>query len=239
MRIAIISDIHGNYDALSSLPADYDELWVLGDLVNYGPQPSEVIDFVRSRAAIIVKGNHDHAVGFREEPVCSAAFRKMAAATQAYTDSVLSDDQRAWLRSLPLTAQFSADGRRFFLCHAVPSDPLFRYCQADSDAWEEECRDINADVLLVGHTHIPFVRTAGRILLANPGSLGQPKSGHARAEYAVWENGEVSLRSFRYPIARVETKIARMPIPGDARRDLIDVLTTGSAAILQRRAGDD
>ena len=64
MRISIISDLHANLEALSALPRDYDELWVLGDLVNYGPNPAEIIDFVRSHASMIIRGNHDHSVEF-------------------------------------------------------------------------------------------------------------------------------------------------------------------------------
>lgn len=60
MKIVIISDIHGNFDALSALPEVYDELWVLGDLVNYGPDPVAAVDFVRSKAAVVVCGNHDY-----------------------------------------------------------------------------------------------------------------------------------------------------------------------------------
>ena len=64
MKLVIISDIHGNYDAWSALPEEYDELWVLGDLVNYGPQPKEVFEEVTQKASLIVRGNHDHAVDF-------------------------------------------------------------------------------------------------------------------------------------------------------------------------------
>lgn len=71
MRIAIVSDIHGNFDALAALPREYDQLWVLGDLVNYGPEPKAVIDFVREHASIVLRGNHDHAVGRHEDPRCS------------------------------------------------------------------------------------------------------------------------------------------------------------------------
>jgi fructose-1,6-bisphosphatase len=63
-KIVILSDIHGNYEALKALPEDYDELWVLGDLVNYGPQPSEVVEFVREKASLVVRGNHDDSVAF-------------------------------------------------------------------------------------------------------------------------------------------------------------------------------
>jgi hypothetical protein len=69
MKIAIISDIHGNFDALSALPESYDELWVLGDLVNYGPEPGAVIDHIKSNAAVIVRGNHDHSTQIFQEGI--------------------------------------------------------------------------------------------------------------------------------------------------------------------------
>src|SRR3972149_7024301 len=99
MKIAIISDIHANYDALGALPQDYDELWVLGDLVNYGPQPSEVVDFIAPRASLIVRGNHDHCIAFGEDPRCAPRFRAMANATRRWTDTVLTAKQKDFLRS--------------------------------------------------------------------------------------------------------------------------------------------
>jgi predicted phosphodiesterase len=81
MRICIISDLHANLEALRALPGGYDELWVLGDLVNYGPDPAAVIDFVRSRASLVIRGNHDHSVGFDADCGCSPRFRAMAEAT--------------------------------------------------------------------------------------------------------------------------------------------------------------
>jgi predicted phosphodiesterase len=90
MKVVIISDIHGNLEGLSSLPEKFDELWVLGDLVNYGPNPAEVIDFVQANASYVIQGNHDHAIGFDEDPRCSAPFRAMARVIQQYTSSVLS-----------------------------------------------------------------------------------------------------------------------------------------------------
>jgi len=67
VKIVIVSDIHANYDAWRALPEDYDELWVLGDLVNYGPQPAEVLSEVMERASFVVQGNHDHAVGYEDD----------------------------------------------------------------------------------------------------------------------------------------------------------------------------
>lgn len=227
MKILVISDIHGNFEALSALPESGDELWVLGDLVNYGPEPSPVIDSLRSRAALIVRGNHDNSVGYHEDPRCSPRFRAMAEATGRYTESVVSPDQEDFLRNLPLQAMVQRGSSRFYLCHAIPSDPLFGYCEADSDRWLKEIQDIPADVVLVGHTHIPTVRTIGDRMIVNPGSLGQPKTGSPEARYAVWENGKVELKSYPYPVETTVGKIETLPIEAALRRELCIILRTG------------
>jgi putative phosphoesterase len=238
MKIVVISDIHGNFDALSALAEieDYDQLWVLGDLVNYGPQPSEVIAFVRKHAKYIVRGNHDNCIGFGEDPRCSPRFREMAESTRKYTNAILSDEERTFLRSLPLHADVQIGNMRCYLCHAVPSDPLFTYCLPESDRWPEECSRVEADVLLVGHTHMPFGCHVGKTLLVNPGSLGQPKSGAPRACYAVLKDWNVSLRSLSYPVEKTAVKIRAMPIPANIQEDLISVLRTSSVAEKQRGA---
>ena len=228
MRILIISDIHGNFDALSSLQEAYDELWVLGDLVNYGPEPGPVIDYVRGKAWLIVQGNHDHSIGFNEDPRCSARFREMAEATRRYTDSVLSFSQKHFLRNLPLNAETRRSGTRFYLCHAIPSYPLFGYCEADSRRWLREVENIDADVVLVGHTHVPAIRSLGSCTIVNPGSLGQPKTANSEACYAVWEDGSVELKSFPYNVQKTTSKIRAMPLPVRLREELCTVLETGN-----------
>jgi len=228
MRILIISDVHGNFDALSSLQETYDELWVLGDLVNYGPDPAAVIDFVKSKAAVIVCGNHDYSIGFSQDPRCSARFREMAEATRRYTDSVLSFSQKHFLRNLPLNAETRRSGTRFYLCHAIPSDPLFGYCEADSRRWLREVENIDADVVLVGHTHVPAIRSLGSCTIVNPGSLGQPKTASSEACYAVWEDGSVELKSFPYNVQKTTSKIRAMPLPVRLREELCTVLETGN-----------
>src|ERR1039458_3538757 len=79
MKLLIVSDIHANLEALQAVLAEsHDELWVLGDLVNYGPNPSEVVDLVRRNASLVVQGNHDYAVGTCCHPQSSSAFREAA-----------------------------------------------------------------------------------------------------------------------------------------------------------------
>src|ERR1035441_290125 len=142
MKVVIISDIHGNLEALTSLPETFpetfDELWVLGDLVNYGPDPGGVVDFIQRNASLVVRGNHDQALGFDEAPRCSGPFREMAEAMKEYSGSVLNPAQKQFLRELPLRVEREIDGVRVTCCHATPSDPLFAYCPRDSPDWQHE-----------------------------------------------------------------------------------------------------
>lgn len=229
MKIAIISDIHGNLEALSALTESYDELWVLGDLVNYGPDPGAVIDFVRSNATVVVRGNHDDAVGFNRDPRCSAVYRAMAKETMDFTLSVLSADQRTYLTGLPLVVNRTVDATKFVLCHAAPSDSLYKYAPANSPEWEREMEGIDTDLLLVGHTHTPFVQTVGGSLVVNPGSLGQPKTGSTKACYAIWDRGVV-LRAIDYELDRTLRKIDMMPVSTEVKEDLKAVLRSGGLA---------
>jgi Calcineurin-like phosphoesterase superfamily domain len=89
MKIVIISDIHGNYDALRALPEEYDELWVLGDLQNYGPEPQEVVTEIMDKATVLVRGNHDGAVVSTEAAPSKSRWRVGAEATKQFTASVL------------------------------------------------------------------------------------------------------------------------------------------------------
>jgi len=227
MKIVIISDLHANLEALAVLPREYDQLWVLGDLVNYGPNPAEVVDFVRSRANHVVRGNHDHAIGCGEDPQCHGRFRELAQATGQFTKEQLTLADREYLRDLPLQLKLQVRQTRFCLCHAVPSDPLFGYAPKKSERWYEECKHIAANILLVGHTHTPFMDNFGDCMVVNPGSLGQPNNRTALACYAVWEDGIMSLCQTVYNVETTIAKVQAMPIPEDVQEDLVTLLRTG------------
>ncbi|MFY9911486.1 MAG: YfcE family phosphodiesterase [Candidatus Sulfotelmatobacter sp.] len=228
MKIAIISDLHGNYEALRSLPTGYDELWILGDLVNYGPEPAAVVDFARTNSKVVVRGNHDNSIGFDVDPRCTVRYQKMADLTRRYTASALDKEQKQFLRLLPLKLELKREDTRFYLCHAKPSDPLYGYCPEESDEWVEELEQVNADVLLVGHTHTPFIRKIGKKIVVNPGSLGQPKTGKPDACYAIWENGDFQLKSFPYAVDKTVERLKALAFPVGVEKDLITVLQTGS-----------
>ena len=147
---------------------------------------------------------------------------------QAYTESVLTDEQKAYLRHLPTTAQRDVDGKRFHLCHATPSDPLFRYGPAEPAFWTQEAAAVNADVLLVGHTHLPFILDLGAQRVVNPGSVGQPKHGRCEACWALWEDGRITLKSQPYNVGATVGRLLGLPIDESIRRQLSDVLRSGS-----------
>lgn len=229
MRLLIVSDIHGNLDALDVLPLDADGVVFLGDAVSYGPCPVECVHWVQRHASVAVRGNHDHAVAFGEDPRCSPAFRDMALATLAWHTSLLSDEEKRYLGALPLTATFQFAGATFFAVHASPRDPLYRYVRGEplEAVLLDELEGVDADVVLLGHTHIPFSRRLSRGLVLNPGSVGQPKHGKPTASYAIWEDGSAVIHQVEYPVEAAVRRLQAAPLPARERQDLIRVLRSG------------
>jgi protein phosphatase len=228
VKIVIVSDIHANYDAWRALPEDYDELWVLGDLVNYGPQPAEVVSEVKERASFVVQGNHDHAVGYEDDSLWTPRYRAIAEATRRFTSSVLSDAQKTYLRNLPLHVAVERAGKRFHLTHAMPSNPLYGRCPPNGEQWNNEIEQASTDVLLVGHTHVPFMRRIGEKVLLNPGSIGQPRGGGSVSSYAIWLDGDLQLKTFQYPVEVTVRKLKALSLPQPVESELVGILRTGS-----------
>ncbi len=235
-RIALISDIHGNFEALKALPDDCDELWVLGDLVNYGPQPAEVIEFVSKSATLVVRGNHDDAVAFDRDPRCSPAFRRAAEETRRYTASVLSDKHKGYLADLPHYRWVRRGRWTFYVCHATPSDPLYAYCGEDITKWRSELALAGTDFLFVGHTHLQFALREGEQWVVNPGSVGQPKTGTPQAAYAIWENGSLTFRKYEYQVQKTVARVRSMPVSASTQEFLARVLETGTVAKPEKEA---
>jgi predicted phosphodiesterase len=132
-----------------------------------------------------------------------------------------------YLRGLPLKAALEWEGKQFLLCHATPADPLYEYRLKDSTRWLNEEEPV-ADVLLVGHTHLPFQRYIAGHLVANPGSVGQPKHGQPEACYAIWEDGRLTLASAIYPFEETIRKIRNLPVSVEVREDSAFMLRNGT-----------
>jgi putative phosphoesterase len=234
MKLLLISDIHANPWALDAVLRDagpVDHVFCAGDLVNYGPAPREAVARVRGLDATIVQGNHDAAVALGTDPRASPKKQPLALATRDWTREQLSEDGMDWLSRLQQVARWTAGDTRFLICHATPQDKLYDYRltpQADDDLVRELTAGVDADVLVLGHTHLPFVRQMGTLMLVNPGSVGQPLDGDPRASYALWEDRRLELRRVTYDQAPALAALARLPLAGDYAAALNGILRRGT-----------
>jgi protein phosphatase len=221
MRVLVVSDLHGNIEALRSVVAAeprVDRVLCLGDLVDYGPRPDEIVTWVREHALATVRGNHDNAVALGEDCRSAPLFRRLSVESRRKTTPMLSPENLAFLRALPTRTSLVLDGIRLELLHAAPRDPLFQYLPASRvDEWRDAARGIDAELILVGHTHVPVVVELDRTWIVNPGSVARggrrAPEGHdlkrtvvrrdAEREGSVGHRG--SVRDRRAPVhARVE-----------------------------------
>ncbi|RPI91027.1 MAG: YfcE family phosphodiesterase [Planctomycetaceae bacterium] len=200
MKILVVADIHSNWAALAAIRESFDACLFVGDLVDYGVDPVPCIDWVRRHAVAAVRGNHDHAVAQRVVPRPGGGFRELASVTRPLHWRVLNRDDLKYLARLPVTTTVECGGLRIAMVHATPRDPMDEYLQADPQAWRERLRNLNADILCVGHTHRQFHLELPELQVVNPGSVGQPRDGDPRCAYAIIENGKVSLRRVEYDI---------------------------------------
>ena len=141
----IISDIHANWPALLAVlnaEPEVGEVLCLGDLVDYGPQPLRCVEWAINHvpAHQLVQGNHDWAVAFDKDPHCSLAYRRLARVTQAHCLRILGKGLRSFLGELLPRRSFVLDGAACIACHAIPTDPLFRYLPIGGGAerWKTE-----------------------------------------------------------------------------------------------------
>jgi predicted phosphodiesterase len=232
MKVAVISDIHGNRQAFEATleavaASDAAELWCLGDLVGYGADPDACVELAREHAAVCLAGNHDLAVT-GEIPLDE--FSRGASLAVQWTQDVIAPDNLAFLASLSPTGAEGPVG----LYHASPRDPVWEYVL--STLLAELCLDEQRHRLcLIGHSHVAlsFGRREGELTtgeprrggaqldlgagewLLNPGSVGQPRDGDPRAAWLLLDLDEpsVSFERTDYDIAGAAAAIraARLP----------------------------
>jgi putative phosphoesterase len=235
MKILILSDIHGNWAALKAVLAaetDVDQILCLGDLVNYGPQPAECVAWAMKTLTPdwLIQGNHDRAVALDEDPRSSVPYKPLASATQEVSKRALAPEMKQFLAGLQPLQRLKLDEAICVACHAVPSEPLYQYFPQNSPVtlWESELNSVNyADLLFVGHTHVPMKTRFRRTLVVNPGSVGQPKDGDARACYALWDDGVVTLHRVAYDIGETIRAYDGLGLDPHTTRLLSEVLRTG------------
>jgi putative phosphoesterase len=220
MRIVILSDIHSNLDALEAvvktLPT-YDELYCLGDIVGYGPQPNEVIEGLQQlRPTTVLMGNHDYAVVTGDVE----GFSSNAAKAVKWTRGVISEAGLGYLAALKPSARIERQGKTLALFHGSPRDPLTEYVFPGIPEFvvRSFVEMAAAEIVLLGHTHMPMMYRFDGSILANCGSVGQPRDGDRRASFGLLTiaQGDVTFEVQRveYDIGSVAGKIIRSGLPG-------------------------
>jgi putative phosphoesterase len=230
MRLLIVSDIHANWAALEAIQERADVVVCLGDIVSYGPYPRECLAWVRERAVHVVRGNHDTALAYETESGAAAFKRELAMATLERHRRLLDEEDLSWLRALPTELNFRVEDYRFHAVHATPTDHLYSYRltpDLDDEELKKEVAEVRADVVLVGHTHLPMSRGAWSKVVLNPGSIGQPLDGDPRASYAVIEDGMAEIRRVEYDVEATVAGIRGMGLVSHVGEALIDMLRTG------------
>jgi putative phosphoesterase len=226
MKLLIVSDIHGNLAALEAVHAAEphpDAVVFCGDVVDYGPQPVECLRWLKENIDHAVRGNHDNAVAFDADCRCMGTFRAYSVATRAWHRTLLDQSDNDFLRGLPTLGEFEWEGKRFRMAHATPQGDLFEYLSMDQ--WQDRISNLDADFVLLGHTHVQGMRTFGKTTVVNPGSVGLARDGHGDACYAVFQDGEVELKRIRYDAERTVKALRAAPLPREVVEGLARVLS--------------
>ena len=240
MRALILSDIHGNLEALNAAleaAGEYDTVWNLGDVVGYGASPNEVIDIVRERAQIHVRGNHDR--------VCcglasALGFNPVARAAAMWTRDEMTAANREWLAAVPAGPIMPAEVPGVTLAHGSPLNED-QYILTMRDAWGP-LQQTGMTTTFIGHTHLqggfaqhdkdwhelrPQYKTKNEAEswtlslpentrhLINPGSIGQPRDCDWRAAFAIYDTtaGEVIFRRVPYDVTAAQGRILMAGLP--------------------------
>ncbi|AEC51116.1 hypothetical protein PNA2_0199 [Pyrococcus sp. NA2] len=219
MPIALISDIHSNYEALKAVwreIKDAEKIVCLGDLVGYGASPNEVVEFIRKKMEkkeiLCIRGNHDNAIAFGTD----WHFNPYARQAVRWHQQVMSIKNLEFLRRLPVRLFFKYGERSYHIIHGSPRAPLDEYLfpwLPDSEF--ANCLSyIREDDLIVGHTHVPMLKVIGNRRVINPGSVGQPRDGDWRASYALlYEDGKLEFFRIEYDVEKAAEKIIKAGLP--------------------------
>jgi len=238
MKVAVISDVHSNLVALEAVLArlgSVDAVWHLGDAVGYGPEPQAVVDRLRGAGTVWVRGNHDDAAGGGDS---IELFNPDGYEAMLWTRAHIDAATREYLAALP--EREGPKGLRFTLVHGSPKDPIWEYLHSAAAATRNMAA-YDTTFCLVGHTHVPaaFRQSGGSMkplpvksgtrltlgdkrLILNPGSVGQPRDGDARAGYMVidTDSGHVIWHRVAYDFVATQIAMADAGLPHELARRL-------------------
>jgi len=187
MKMAVISDIHGNLEALKKALENIEEkkadtIVCLGDLVGYGPYPNEVIELIKGRKILNILGNYDAAV--LEEKFNYIRDNEVNKFCMPWAAKELNEENRAYLKSLPRQIVLQFENKKLYFVHGSIRS-INEYLKEGSKEIEDVMIEFDGDVLVCAHTHIPYKKYFDSKLLLNDGSVGKPKIGRPNGTYLI------------------------------------------------------
>jgi putative phosphoesterase len=214
MKLAIIADIHSNLQALNAVMreierAKIDQVVCAGDIGGYGANPNECCHIVRDAVAHAVLGNHDISALMKN----TTGMNPYAAIASRWTASALEERSQEFLRSLEIESKFEAGDMKVAMYHGSVGSAI-EYVYED-DINEDIVRSSGGDLLILGHTHVPYVKDFGSMMAVNPGSVGQPRDGDPRASFTVLDTKTRScvVRRVGYDIGGASEAIHAAGLP--------------------------
>jgi len=216
-ELAIISDIHANLEALEAVLLETGglETICLGDLVDYGANPNEVVELVRKRGIRTIMGNHDWAAVNGD----TSMFNPRAAMSSIWTQRNLTRENLEYVRALPSEFRVPFEGPEAYFTHGSPDDRLWEYVdpRTHSNLFGHYLSRLEVGLIGLGHTHVPYVWEEGGRKVFNPGSVGQPRDGNPRASFALvsieGRGVTVDLRRVEYDVQGAASKILEAGLP--------------------------
>jgi len=216
-ELAVISDVHANLEAFESVLAEAKGLDILclGDLVDYGANPNEVVELVRRRGIKSVMGNHDWAALNGD----TSMFNARAAMSSVWTRAHLTGQNLEFIRTLVPEFRTELEGTAAYFTHGSPDDRLWEYVdpRTHSDLFGFYLSKLKVGLIGLGHTHVPYVWEERGKVVFNPGSVGQPRDGDPKASFAVLradgQEVRVEIRRVPYDVRKAASKIREAGLP--------------------------
>ncbi len=225
MKIGIISDIHSNLEALQTvlnfLSGEVDQIYCLGDVVGYGPNPNECVDLIRDHCVKVLMGNHDYAAIGKANIEYFNDFARMAT---YWTRKQLTDDSKTYLQGLPFTHQTD----QFVMVHASPTNPAHWYYVLSDEEARIEMQAFSQPLCFIGHSHVPVVYSNSEIIkqaevsfeqnkkyIVNVGSVGQPRDRDPRSCVVIYDTEAHHIRYHRleYDVHTTYKRIIEAGLP--------------------------
>jgi len=215
MEIAFISDIHSNLEAFQIVlkkikKMKIDKIFCAGDVVGYGANPSECIKIIKDLKIPCVKGNHDYAVVSKD----TSWFNPYAAGAIQWQFEQLNKIEIEFLDNLPERITMTIENLKVYMVHGSPKNPIWEYVY-EENVGEEFVKELDCDILIIGHTHIPFIKKLKSCLVINAGSVGQPRDGINKASFIIFDTEKFDAKIMRleYDIKTSAEKIIKAGLP--------------------------